>query len=157
VRIRPYAPSDLEPLVALFTASVHALAAAHYDEAQLSAWAPLSSDIAHWSSRFQAGETLVAEQGALLAGFLTFGADGHIDLLYTHPDFARRGVASRLYARAEEALVRSGARELSTEASQTARPFFESRGFRVVEEQEVVRGDATLRRFAMRKSLDPAP
>ena len=38
--IRPYTPADLEAVAQLFTASVHQVAASHYDETQRTAWAP---------------------------------------------------------------------------------------------------------------------
>lgn len=67
----------------------------------------------------------------------------------------RRGVASALYVQAERELVAHGTRHLFTEASLLARPFFERQGFRVVEDQEVSRGDVSLRRFLMCKDIDP--
>ena len=42
-----------------------------------------------------------------------------------------------------------------TEASVTARPFFERRGFRVVSERRVWRQGVELTNFAMEKSLRP--
>lgn len=152
MKIRAYSPSDVEQLAALFTVSVHRLAAPYYDEAQLSAWAPAQHDLFQWNSRFLKGQTIVAEGAAAIAGFIAFEADGHIDLLYTHPAFARRGVASLLYAQAEQVLTDSGITEIFTEASLAARPFFESNGFQVVEEQNVSLRGASFRRFSMRKS-----
>ena len=42
-----------------------------------------------------------------------------------------------------------------TEASVTARPFFERRGFRVVRERRVARRGVQLTNFAMEKPLRP--
>ena len=78
---------------------------------------------------------------------------GHIAFLYSAPAYARRGVASALYRRVESAWIAAGVRELRTEASLLARPFFERHGFDVVEEQTVRRGGVFLRRYAMRKSV----
>ena len=64
-----------------------------------------------------------------IAGFSDLEPDGHIDMLYVHPDFQRRGVARALLKHVEEAAQTSGLRRLYTEASITARPIFETTGF----------------------------
>lgn len=158
--IRPYTPADLEPVARLFTASVHEVAASHYDAQQRAAWAPQPPDLAVWQKRLAPLTTLVAElvaeENSRLAGFLSYEDDGHIDLLYTAPGSTRTGVASRLYHEAETGLAEAGATELFTEASLVARPFFERQGFEVTEEQNVTRNGVSFRRFAMRKRLHSA-
>lgn len=151
--IRPYCESDLEAVVRLFTDAVHHLADKHYDKDQLAAWAPQLPDLKQWAARLAAAETWVAESEGKLAGFITYEANGHIDLLFTSPAYCRRGFASTLLRHAETALAARGISALFTEASLTARPFFERFGFEVTEEQHVQRGGVGFRRYAMRKSL----
>ncbi|MGH9523262.1 MAG: GNAT family N-acetyltransferase, partial [Terriglobales bacterium] len=50
--------------------------------------------------------------------------DGHIDMLYVHPDVARRGIGSALLLWVEEAARASDLRRLYTEASITAGAVF---------------------------------
>jgi putative acetyltransferase len=152
--IRPYDESDLEALALLFTDSVHGLAAAHYDEVQLKAWAPSLPDLDAWTLRLASVSTLVAEVGPTRAGFISYEKNGHIDLLYTSPAYCRRGIASALYRHAETMLISHGTTEICTEASIAARPFFERQGFRVAEEQCVQLRGVMFRRFGMRKSLN---
>lgn len=156
MRLRGYQPSDLEPLLALFTASVHGLGGARYDRAQLAAWAPPAPDRAGWRERLEQAHTLVAEIDGQPAGFLSCRLDGHIEQLFVAPGHARRGVATRLYAQAEAMLVAAGIRELTTEASLVARPFFERHGFIVHEAQRAERQGVVLRRYAMRKEISAA-
>ena len=157
MHIRIAKPGDLENIVSLFGDSIHELAAQHYDEAQRAAWAPATPDLAEWRQRLSALTTLVAEDDGRLAGFLSFENDGHIDLLYTAPHSARRGVASALYREAEHQLLTLGAKRLFTEASLVAAPFFTRQGFHVVEEQRVERRGLVFRRYAMHKSLTSDP
>ncbi len=153
--LREYHARDLQALVALFSAAVHRLAAADYDQAQRQAWAPAAADLPAWQTRLAALELLIAEDSRQVAGFIGFSFDGHIDLLFTAPGYARQGVAATLYAAAEQRLRAAGARELFTEASLTARPFFARQGFSEEQAQTVTRGAVTLQRFAMRKILEP--
>jgi putative acetyltransferase len=151
IAIRPYTPADLQTLVTLFTAAVHTLGARHYGPQQLDAWAPRPPDLQTWSQRFEGLSTLVAEDALGPCGFIAWEEDGHIELLYTAPRCARRGVATRLVLAVEDALCAVGVTEISTEASLVAWPFFESQGFSVVEPQTVTRHGATFTRFLMRK------
>jgi putative acetyltransferase len=64
-----------------------------------------------------------------------------------------RGVGRRLYEAAEREAGELGLESVSTEASLTARPFFERLGFRVVREQTVVRRGVGLTNFVMEKRL----
>lgn len=153
MNVRTYRDTDLASVVAVFTESVHGLAGKHYDAAQRAAWAPREPDLAEWSARLDAKRVLVADDDPGLLGFIAYTDDGHIDLLYTAPGAPRRGVATALYRAAEVALRGRGVREVHTEASLVAQPFFMVQGFRVVEEQQVERRGVIFRRFAMRKSI----
>jgi putative acetyltransferase len=145
MKIRAYTENDAGAVAALFTASVHELGSPHYDTLQRHAWAPRPPDPLRWSTRLAGLHTLLAEEGDELAGFISYECDGHIELLFTAPGFARRGVASFLYQHMEHLFVGAS---LFTEASLAAKPFFLRQGFQVVEEQDVERNGITLRRFA---------
>lgn len=151
--LRPSTETDLPSIASLFTDSVHQLAARSYTPEQRAAWAPEAPDMAQWRSRLAKVETLIAESDGAMAGFISFTAYGHIEFLFTAPAFSRRGVATLLYEAAVERLLGKGVRTLTTDASLEARPFFESRGFSVVEAQTVERDGVQLQRFAMARSL----
>lgn len=153
--LRAYQPEDLPAVVALFQASVSQLTTEHYDAAQRQAWSPEVADLQVWQTRFASIELLIAEDGCAIAGFIGFSLDGHIDLLFTAPGYARQGVASALYAAAEQRLRAAGVRELHTEASLVAQAFFASQGFSVQQAQTVTRGAVILPRMLMGKILEP--
>lgn len=155
MKVRRYEPSDLESVARVFTASVHALAADHYDTSQRAAWAPPSPDLEAWKSRMERQDALVAEdENGAIAGFIAYDRGGHVDLIFTAPEHARKGVATLLYQSAEADLAIRGVTALFTEASITARPFFESQGFRTVKQETVHREAVTLERYVMRKIRD---
>ena len=154
ITIRKYQTQDLSPVVRLFTDSVHELTAAAYDETQRYAWASRTPNLDTWQQRLQAMETMVAEDGSTLAGFISYESDGNIDLVYTAPNYARQGIASALYLEAEQQLKAKGVKELHTESSVVARPFFERHGFEVIEEQRVTVRGAHFLRYIMHKPLE---
>lgn len=156
MNIRASTHSDVASIFALFFESVHKIAARSYTVDQLAAWAPKSPDLKQWQSRLSHLETLVADFEGVIGGFISYTARGYIEFLYTSPVFSRQGVASTLYRAAVQILYSNGVRNLSTEASMEARPFFESMGFSVVEEQVAERNGVQFRRFAMTRVVAEA-
>ncbi len=149
MKIRASTDSDVASMVALFFEAVHQIAARNYTVEQLAAWAPASPDLEQWQSRLALLETLVADFEGVIAGFIAYTGTGHIEYLYTSPAYSRKGVASKLYETAVQSLRSKGVKKLTTDASMEARPFFELRGFSIVEEQLVERNGVQLKRFAM--------
>lgn len=150
---RPYEFTDLPGVMETYTVSIRSLAAAYYSPEQLAAWAPIPPDATRWQQRLSQLHTIVAETEGVLAGFTSYTHDGYLDFLFSHPAFARRGVATRLYLRAESALRSFGVWRVSTHASLASRPFFDRHGFQVDGEERTECGGLYLRRFAMHKPL----
>lgn len=150
---RPYRPTDLPSVIDVYTTSIRSLAAPFYSPEQIAAWAPATPDVERWQQRLASIQTIVADCDGVLSGFASFRHDGYLDLLFTHPAFARRGVATRLYFRVESALRAEGCPRVFTHASLAARPFFDHYGFHLDAEESVECRGAYLRRFAMHKEL----
>lgn len=127
--LRTYQASDLTALVALFNASVHGLAGEHYDEAQRQAWAPAVVEMPEWQARLAELTVTIAEDNYTIAGFIGFSTDGHIDLLFTAPAYARQGVATALYLDAERQLHAAGPRQRLPRPVWWRRRFLHVRGF----------------------------
>ena len=151
--LRRYRPSDTPALLALFHDTIHAVNARDYAPDQLNAWAPPTQDADAWAVRLSTRDTLIAQGGLLIVGFCDLEADGHLDHLYCHADYQRRGVGTLLVEEIEKIAREKGITRLTTEASITARPFFEARGFRVLQPQTVhVRGAAFVN-YCMEKEI----
>jgi putative acetyltransferase len=153
ITIRSYRDEDASDLVAIFRDAVRTTARGDYTESQVTAWAPDLIDHAQFAQRCAAKLTWVAECELRVAGFSDIEPDGHIDMLYVHPDFQRRGVARALLTHIEKYARARGTERLYTEASITARPVFESVGFHVLAAQTVtVRGES-MTNYRMEKQL----
>jgi putative acetyltransferase len=154
---RPYKLTDLPRVIEIFTVSVHVLGAPFYSREQIHAWAPLKPDIAQWHERLVSLQTVVAERDGAVAGFAAYTNEGYLDFLHTHPNFARRGVATGLYRYVEDKLRLVNLPKASTHSSLAARAFFDRQGFLVDAEENVECRGAHLRRFAMHKPLNRVP
>ena len=153
VVLRPNRPDDLEQIAALYHDSIHQVGGADYSTGQLAAWAPPGFDRDRWQHRLAGVEVVVAEIPGGLAGFCAWTVQGYLDLLFVHPACLRRGVATALYAAAEQSFRARHVPRVHTQASITAQPFFLRQGFRLVQHQTVhVRG-ADLPNAVMEKLL----
>lgn len=154
--VRDYRGEDAGPICRLFYETVRSVNLRDYSPEQVRAWAPAPPDPAAWHGRMSGRHTLVAEGEDGVVGFVELEEDGHLDMLYCRRDAVGRGVGSLLYAAAEERARGLGLGGISTEASITARPFFERRGFRVLRRNVVVRHGVELVNFSMEKTLLPS-
>ena len=153
LHIRLYHPEDLDVLIDLFTGSVRKVAGRDYSPAQIEAWAPFAVNRAQWEVRTGSRPTYVAEAGGQIVGFSDLEPDGHIDMLFVHADHQGRGVAHALLDHIHARANAQSVHRLFTEASITARPFFERNGFEVIEAKEVELRGQTFRNYRMAKSL----
>lgn len=139
--------------MALFYDTVHQVNIRDYSQEQVAAWAPAEMDRDTWTKRLSQAFTYIAEEDGKIAGFGELEANGHIDRFYCHKDFQRKGVGTKLLVQIEQQARSLGLSKLVTEASITAKPFFEANGFFVVRQQEVERRGQRLTNFVMEKPL----
>lgn len=151
VKIRPYRTEDLDAVIAIFVGAVKEVAGRDYNEAQIEAWAHVDRE--EWGPWRLTRPTWVAEVEGARAGFSDLEADGHLDMMFVHPRFQRRGVASALLRHIEAEARALSLSHIFTEASITARPFFERRGFRLIAPQTVELRGQRLTNFRMEKGL----
>lgn len=157
MRVRKLEPADVAAVAALFTETVRSVNRADYTPAQVEVWAPRPPDVAAWERSFAGRTALVAEVGGEVAGFGDLAAGGYLDRLYVHRDHQRAGVATALAAALEAEAARRGALEVTADASITALPFFERRGYETVARQEKVLRGVTFTNYRVRKRLGPYP
>ncbi|MDY7100286.1 MAG: GNAT family N-acetyltransferase [Actinomycetota bacterium] len=132
--LRAYRDTDARATLDVFLAAIRTTAAADYSPEQIAAWSDVD-DLDSWHAAREASNTRVAEIDERVVGFTDVAPDGYIDMLFVHPGVVRRGVASALLAWADATARESGATELTTFASVTARRFFSARGFATDEER----------------------
>jgi putative acetyltransferase len=152
-KIRDYWAGDATEIVQLFYETVRSVNRVDYSDEQVEAWAPEVPDREEWHARMASRRTIVAEQEGEVVGFVELEDDGHLDMLYLRKDAVGRGIARLLYEAVEREVRGRGLGRIFTEASITARPFFERQGFDVVREQTVSRRGVSMTNFAMEKDL----
>lgn len=127
--LRPYLPADAEACADVRRAAIEVLAEEDYSDSQRAVWIDFTDDEA-LASRLAACLTLVvAGRQEGVVGFGSLKDNTHIEFLFTRPDFARQGVASLILDALEKLAVARGASAVTTNASDTALPLFQGRGY----------------------------
>ena len=153
VSLRPYLPSDAARCAAIFRASVEELASEDYSADQCAAWAASADDEIAFAKRLSGALTLVALFEGDVAGFASLKAANAIDMLYVDPACARRGVATSLLDALVKLATARGAKDVTSDVSDTARPLFERLGFRADRRNLVELGQEWLANTTMTKRL----
>jgi putative acetyltransferase len=159
VALRPYVPADARRCAEIFRASVEELAAEDYDPDQREAWASRADDEVAFGANLAGALTLLALVDGRVAGFASLKGAEEIDMLFVDPEFARHGVGRTLIDALTRLAQARGAKRLTADASDVARPLFERQGFTAQKRNLVRKGDQWLANTTMTKTLGayPAP
>ena len=156
VALRPYLPADAKRCAEIFRLSIEELAADDYDEEQREAWAARAEDEAAFGARLAEALTLLAVIDGAIAGFASLKGGEEIDMLFVDPEFARQGVGRALVDALSKLAEARGAKRLTAEASDAAKPLFERHGFTAQKRNLVHVGDQWLANTTMTKTFGSA-
>jgi putative acetyltransferase len=152
VSVRDYVAADCDATIAIFLSAIREVASRDYTPDEIEAWAQVEDRDA-WATRRASRPSFIAECDGVTIGFSDLEADGHLDMMFVHPAYQGIGAASLLLGKVEDEARRQGLGRIFTEASLTARPFFERRGFTVIARQSVEKRGQRLTNFRMEKYL----
>ena len=151
--LRPFLPADAPLLREIFRDSIEELTADDYTEAQQEAWASVADDVTDFGKKLSGQLTLVATLEGSPVGFASLEGKDKIDMLYVHPAVAGQGVAAMLVDALEKLAGARGTAKLIVDASDSARGFFEKRGYVAQQRNTVSVGDEWLANTTLHKQL----
>ncbi|HRN84844.1 MAG TPA: GNAT family N-acetyltransferase [Hyphomicrobium sp.] len=151
--LRPFLVADTAGLQDLFAQSIEELTADDYDEDQRLAWISAAADAEAFAERLAGMVTLVIQIDGEYAGFASLKDNKTLEMLYVHPYHAGQGVGTTLVDALERIAAGRGANEITVEASDTAVPFFEARGYSGTQRSMMPRDGQWLPNTTMKKPL----
>ncbi|WP_324824202.1 GNAT family N-acetyltransferase [Sinanaerobacter sp. ZZT-01] len=151
--LRAYRPEDCAFMARLFYDTVHTINARDYTNEQLDAWATGDVDLNEWNHSLLENDTLIAEIDGKIVGFADMEQTGYLNRLYIHKEYQRKGIAAALVNELEQRAKVKGLFNFETDASITAKPFFEKQGYMVKTKQEVIRSGIILVNYKMTKFI----
>lgn len=153
--IRPYETSDAEAIARVFVQAVEVTGARFYTHEQVAMWASRARTAEGFDQLLADGRLrlVIEDESGAAAAFIDIELDGHIDLIYAAPEITGTGQVSLLYDAAEAEARARGCTRLYAESSESARPFFERKGFGVTHRRDVEVGGVAIHNWAVVKVL----
>ncbi|MBK1991426.1 GNAT family N-acetyltransferase [Campylobacter sp. 2018MI35] len=147
--IRKASIKDLNTCIILFKQSVKTLCLKDYTQKQIKMWIKIDKE--KWEEKFKNNDVFIYEKEGKIASFISIiNCQKILDLLFTHPNFIKQGLAQNLL---DFALKNYLYKEIYTFASLSAKDFFLKNNFKIVRENEVKRNDQILKNFLMKKEI----
>jgi putative acetyltransferase len=151
--LRPMLPADTPLLREIFRDSIEDLTADDYTPAQQEAWASVADDEKEFGKKLSGQLTLIATMEGSPVGFASLEGPDKIDMLYVHPAATGQGVGAMLIDALEKLAGSRGAAKLAVDASDSARGFFEKRGYVAQQRNSISVGDEWLANTTLHKQL----
>jgi putative acetyltransferase len=151
--LRPMLPADVPLLAEIFRESVLELTGDDYSVEQQEAWAANADNIKEFGERLAKQLTLVATLDGSPVGFASLKGKDEIEMLFVHPAASRYGAATMLVDALEKLAASRGTESLKVDASDTAREFFEKRGYVAHQRNSVSLGRVWFANTTMKKAL----
>lgn len=130
-QIRPAQLEDGKQIGQLIYDTVRNINKRDYTEEQVKVWVPDPFIYSTYEESF----AFVAEMNGKVLGFINITPEGYLHRFYVHMDFQGQGIGSKLLEAVEAKAIELNLKEIHTEASITAKPFFLARGYLVKEQQ----------------------
>lgn len=147
--LRKYQQSDLKDILAIFNGTVQAINKKDYTQQQIEQLIQLKPDYEQWDTRLSSTYSVVALNRMEVIGFGNITDSGELDLLYVDKKWIGYGIGKMLAKDLINHALKTGAKELTVYSSITAKPFFESLGFELVEQKVQYRNGVMLMNYLM--------
>lgn len=153
IKIREANQNDLPEMLILFQDTIINVCKEDYNIAQIEAWKSGVENKERWLNVIKEQYILIAERDNKITGFCTLAQGNYIDLLFVHKDYQHQGIAFQLYRLIEKKALHLRQKFITADVSKTAKPFFESMNFKVIQEQTVNVKGIDLINYKMEKHL----
>lgn len=153
MEIRNYQPKDCVHIMKLFFDIVRAADAHQYPLAQLQQWASTGADPAEWATSLAQHHTVVAEENQKLVGFGAIAFNGYFNYLFVHPEYQRKGIATRMADTLENIAEEKAIGVVFIQLTNAVQTFFANRGYKVMKTNTVEQNGEQFHTFIMRKII----
>lgn len=145
--------SDLKEMQKMFVDTISTICKNDYTPEQIRVWTSSIEDTQRWVKKLTLQYFLVAELDNKIVGYASLEDNDYVDFLYVHKDYQRQGIADKLYREIEKEAIKRKATILSSDVSETAKPFFEKKGFKTILPQTNIIKDVEIINYKMKKIL----
>lgn len=146
--------ADIPEMQALFRSTVLHVNKKDYTQEEVEDWASCGESAAHWQELLAEHTYIGAfDQAGIMIGFSSMNKTGYLHSMFVHKDWQSKGVATQLLSEVERIAQQNGVKEITSDISITARPFFEHKDYRIIQPQLAQANQLRLKNYKMRKLL----
>lgn len=153
ISIRRSKLSDLTEMQKMFVDTITAVCKEDYTPEQIKVWTSSIENTQRWTDKLTSQYFIIAELDNKIVGYASLENNDYLDFLYVHNDFQKQGIADRLYFEIEKEAIKRKATVLTSDVSETARHFFERKGFKTIARQTNIIKDVEIVNYKMTKQL----
>ena len=155
--IRSFEEGDAEALAELGRAAIGTIGPEAYSEEQVEAWLSNFAGPDVYLAQAEAGTQIfiATDDDEKPIAYAMLEQTGHLDHLYCHPDHTEEGIASSLLATAALYAKYHSITHLFTEASEIAKPAFESAGYSAMKKRTFEIDGVEITNWAMVREIEP--
>lgn len=155
ITLRKAVEEDHSKIGKLIFDTVHGINKMGYDytKEQLLAWAPNENYYSHRYLIDKLQHCYVSFDKDLLVGFGCVSDYGYIGAIYTHLDYLRKKIASRIVDVMEKKARELGNKMMSVESATPALPFFKYKDYMIENEQYILYNGQYYTCYKMHKNL----
>lgn len=154
ITIRSMKISEFNIVAKLVYDSVHTLCTKEYTSEELDAWVPKNMHMPLFrKSVGRCYATVAVNSSGEIIGFMSTERNGYVNRLYTHPDWTKKGVATKLLQNTEEWAIKHRIKKLVLESSKSAETFYLKNGFVKVGEITSIKNNLKFTSAKMMKEL----
>jgi len=154
MEIRRYKSEEEPAIWQVVYRATHESNARDYHPELIERWAPRNKNMQEWAARLAETKPFVAVVDGTIAGMAEIDGDGFIDFFYVRPDWQGKGIGKALLKTLETEAARLRVQVIFADVSVTAKEFFSSQSFRVVEAKSNVILGHPAPNFRMEKRLE---
>lgn len=147
--IRTATFDDLKEIQHLFKETILNTCKNDYSLNERKVWSEAIKKTDKWKQSLKEEYFIVAILKNKIVGFSSLKNNHYLNLMYVHKNYTRKGIATLLYQKIKEKSIALGFKNLQTDASITARPFFEKIGFKILHENKNIIRDEVLINYKM--------
>jgi len=154
MEIRRYKSEEEPAIWQVVYRATHESNARDYHPELIERWAPRNKNMQEWAARLAETKPFVAVVDGTIVGMAEIDGDGFIDFFYVRPDWQGKGIGKALLKTLETEAARLRVQVIFADVSVTAKEFFSSQSFRVVEAKSNVILGHPAPNFRMEKRLE---
>jgi putative acetyltransferase len=153
ITIRLAKISDLKEMQEMFVDTITTICKDDYSPEQIKVWTSSIENTQRWTDKLTSQYFLVAELDNKIVGYASLENNDYFDFLYVHKDYQKKGIAARLYFQIEKEAINRKATVLNSDVSETARRFFEKKGFKTIIPKTNIIKEVAIISYKMTKTL----